>query len=115
MKYKKIYDVIHASGCDCIDDRSYWQKPVMSLVESFRPLWIILTNRRVNLRLWVTHENGQLLITTAQLDLNVNSKEYSDSYRRYYCTNQTEMAVRLNQILSGEISAKTKPSQEEAV
>ena len=102
MKYKSIYKVIHESSGTIMKDMSNWQKPVQTLVDKWQPLWIILENSQVNLRLWVTHDHGKLRITTAQLDLNCNSREYSESHRRYWCKNQTDMTARLKKILSGE-------------
>jgi len=102
MKYKAIYDVINNSGGTIMTDRSRWQKGILSMEDKVRPLWIILENRRVNLRLWVIHEYGELKITTAQLDLDCNSKEYSDSHKRYKFRKQSEIAERLRKILNGE-------------
>ena len=81
---------------------SNWQKPVKNLVDIWKPLWIILENKNVNLRIWVSHERGKLQTTTAQLNLDCNSREYSESYRSYPCKNQSDMAERLKKILSGE-------------
>lgn len=101
MKYKEIYKIIYASDCTQMNDRSYWHKPQMDIVERNRPLWIILENKRVNLRLWVTHEYGELRITTAQLDLPCNSREYNESHKRYKFKTQAEMAAGLKKILDG--------------
>jgi hypothetical protein len=82
-KYKAIYKVIHESNDTTMKDMSNWHRRGQSLIDIWQPLWIILENRRVNLRLWITHNHGELRITTAQLDLNCKSREYSESYRRY--------------------------------
>ena len=101
MKYKKIYDVIHASDCNYMSDLSYWNQPNMDIVKRNRPLWIILENRRINKRIWVTHAYKKLELTTAQLDLNCKSSAYHESIRRYVCENQTDMASKLKKILDG--------------
>ena len=102
MKYKAIYKVIHESSGTIMKDMSNWQKPVKNLVDIWKPLWIILENKNVNLRIWVTHEHGELRITTAQLNLDCNSREYSESHRRYPCKNQSDMAEHLKKLLGGE-------------
>ena len=102
MKYKAIYDVIYNSDGTIMTDRSRWQKGILSMEDKVRPLWIILENRRVNLRLWVTHEYGELRITTAQLDLDCNSREYSESHKQYRFRKQSEMAECVRKILNGE-------------
>ena len=104
MKYKAVYRVIRESSGTEMKDFSNWQKPVQTLVDTWRPLWIILENKRVNLRIWVTHEHGELRITTAQLDLDCKSREYSESHRRYYPKKQSDMAALLGKLLSGEKS-----------
>lgn len=102
MKYQAIYKIIRESDCNSIYDGSHWQKKNKNLAETALPLWLILENRRVNLRIWVTQEFGELRITTAQLDLDCKSKAYHDSHRRYPCRTQTELANRLKNILSGD-------------
>jgi hypothetical protein len=102
MKYRAIYKVIQDSADTTVNDRSNWRKHNQTLIDRWKPLWIILENRRVNLRLWVIHEHGKLKVDTAQLDLNCNSKEYSDSQKRYICETQSDMAALLKRLLSGE-------------
>ena len=101
MKYRKIYAIIYEAGCTSVKDRSNWQKVNKTLMEIRRPLWIILESRKANLRLWVVHEHGKLRISTAQLNLHVDSKEYHDSQRRYEFRNQGEMAAKLKVLLAG--------------
>ena len=104
MKYKAIYKVIRESSGTEMKDFSNWQKSVQTIVDIWKPLWIILENRRINLRIWVTHEHKKYRITTAQLDLDCKSREYSESQRRYYPKKQSDMAALLEKLLSGEKS-----------
>jgi len=55
-------------------------------------LWLVLESPALNKRIWITKEFGELRITSAQLDLNVNSKEYADSHIRHKFKNISEMA-----------------------
>jgi len=104
MKYRPIYKVIQESSGTIMKDISNWQKPVQNLVDRWKPLLIILENKLVNLRLWVNYEHGEFRITTAQLDLDCKSREYSESHRRYYFRKQSDMAACLEKILNGKLS-----------
>lgn len=63
------------------------------------PLWIIVESKILNKRMWITKTYGELEITTAQLDLPCDSKEYNDSYRRAKFKNQKEMVKFLEELL----------------
>ncbi len=102
MKYKSIYDVINKSDCTYRNDLSKWMIPEehKNYVESNRPLWIILENKRINKRIWVTHDFGVMEIVTAQLDLDAKTREYAESMRKFNFKNQSNMADKLKEILS---------------
>ena len=72
-KYKEIYKLIFEADIDTITDHSYWMKMgKKDYVEVNMPLWIIMESKKVNKRIWICHDFGQLSITTAQLDLDIN-------------------------------------------
>lgn len=99
-KYKDIYKLIFTADIDEINDHSNWfYKERNNYVESNQPLWIIMESKIINKRIWITHSFGTLEITTAQLDLDVNSKAYHESHERYVFKNQKEMCNKLEQLL----------------
>ncbi|MBR1377358.1 MAG: hypothetical protein IJ565_06085 [Bacilli bacterium] len=99
-KYRDIYKLIFTADIDEINDHSNWfYKERNNYVESNQPLWIIMESKIINKRIWITHSWGQLEITTAQLDLNVDSTAYHDSYERYTFKNQKELCDKLKQLL----------------
>lgn len=102
MKYRAIYNVIHESSDTTMKDFSVWFKTQLSIVEKKRPLWIILENVRLKLRIWVFHEYGELKISTASMAFDCRSKEYSDSRRHYKFNTQAELADRLKKLLNGD-------------
>lgn len=99
-KYKEIYKLIFTADIDVINDHSNWLiSGNKDYVETNQPLWIIMESEIINKRIWITHSWGNLEITTAQLDLNIDSKEYHDSYERYSFKNQKELCNKLKEIL----------------
>lgn len=89
MKFQTIYDLVGSYYFESRKDNS----------NGFHPLWLILESKRLNLRIWVTSEWNSLGITTAQLDLPCDSKEYHESYRRYDCSGIYNMEGTLSKIL----------------
>lgn len=99
-KYKEIYKLIFTADIDVINDHSNWLiSGNKNYVETNQPLWIIMESKILNKRIWITHSWGELEITTAQLDLNIDSKEYHDSYERYSFKNQKELCNKLRELL----------------
>ena len=99
-KYKEIYKLIFTADIDVINDHSNWLiSGNKNYVETNQPLWIIMESKILNKRIWITHSWGELEITTAQLDLNIDSKEYHDSYERYSFKNQKELCNKLMELL----------------
>ncbi|MBP3920147.1 MAG: hypothetical protein J6D28_01125 [Bacilli bacterium] len=99
-KYKEIYKLIFTADIDVINDHSNWLiSGNKDIVETNQPLWIIMESKILNKRIWITHSWGELEITTAQLDLNIDSKEYHDSYERYSFKNQKELCNKLKELL----------------
>jgi len=99
-KYRELYKIIFTADIDSISDHSNWfYSGEKSYVESNKPLWIVMESKKINKRMWITHEWGKLEITTAQLDLNVDSREYHDSYQRYSFSNQRDLCSKLKELL----------------
>lgn len=99
QKFKDIYKLLFTADLDEINDHSNWYLKEQGYVEKNTPLWIIVESKILNKRMWITKTYGELEITTAQLDLPCNSKEYHDSYRRAKFKNQKEMAEFLENLL----------------
>ena len=100
QKYKEIYKLIFNADIDTISDYSYWMKNgEKDYVEINRPLWIVMESKKANKRIWICHDFGQLSITTAQLDLDINSSAYHDSYKYYYFKNQRDLVDELKKII----------------
>ena len=98
-KYKQIYELIFKSDLDEVSDHSYWYKENKSYVEAHKPLWIIAESKIINKRIWITEEFGELSITTASLDLDTTTNEYSKSHTRESFNTQKEMAEYLKELL----------------
>ncbi len=99
-KYKEIYKLIFTADIDNISDYSNWMyKGNKNYVEINRPLWIVMESKIINKRIWISHEFGKLSLTTAQLNLDIDSKEYHDSYEWYSFTNQIELCNKLEELL----------------
>lgn len=99
-KYRELYKLIFTADIDRIADHSNWlHKREKNYVEVDRPLWIVMESKKINKRIWITHEWGSLRIDTAQLDLDVNSKEYIDSFQRYSFSSQRDLCSKLRELL----------------
>ncbi|MBQ3512060.1 MAG: hypothetical protein IJN13_01470 [Bacilli bacterium] len=70
-----------------------------------------MESKKINKRIWISHEWGSLKIDTAQLDLDVDSKEYHESYQRYSFSNQRDLCNKLKEIL--EPCLREEKEQEE--
>lgn len=98
-KYKDVYKLIFNADLDEVKDFSNWYRKNQNFVEMKRPLWIILESKILNKRIWITHDFGELSITTAQLDLDINSIDYHNSYVWKKFNNQKEMSHYLKDLL----------------
>lgn len=98
-KYKDIYRLLFTADLDEVSDHSNWYKQNKNYIEINRPLWIIVESKILNKRIWITHDFGRLGIDTAQLDLDVNSREYHESYVWKSFKNQKEMVEYLEKLL----------------
>lgn len=98
-KYKEIYKLIFNADLDEVKDRSTWMYNQNEYGNTFHPLWIIVESKTLNKRMWITDSFNMLEITTAQLDLDCNSKEYHDSHRWYQFNNQKELCEKLKDFL----------------
>jgi len=99
-RYREIYKLIFTADIDEINDRSNWlHSGEKNYVELKMPLWIIMESKILNKRIWITEEWGDLKISTAQLDLDVNSREYHDSYERFHFKTQKQLTEKLADLL----------------
>lgn len=98
-RYKEIYELIFKADLDEVSDHSYWYKENKSYVEEHRPLWIIAESKILNKRIWIIQDFGELKISTADLDLDIRTNEYSRSYIHKVFKNQKEMAKYLKGLL----------------
>lgn len=98
-RYKEIYELIFKADLDEVSDHSYWYKENKSYVEEHRPLWIIAESKILNKRIWIIQDFGELKISTADLDLDIRTNEYSRSYIHKVFKNQKEMAKYLEKLL----------------
>ena len=86
-RYREIYKLIFTADIDVINDHSNWlHSGEKNYVELKMPLWI-------------TEEWGDLRISTAQLDLDVKSKEYHDSYEHFNFKTQKQLTEKLKKLL----------------
>lgn len=99
MKYRAIYKVLEEAHIQNRTDHSGWRAAQPSYMDSQRPLWLVVESKERGLRIWICHEFGKLSITTANLNLPCDSREYHESHKRYACHNQKEMADALRELL----------------
>ena len=112
-KYKEIYKLIFTADLDVVNDHSNWYKMNKSYIDLKRPLWIIVESKIINKRIWITHDFGELEITTAQLNLDVSSIAYSNSFNHIHFKSQKGMELYLKELL--EPCLKQSNYVEEAV
>lgn len=96
MKYQKLIKKIYEIPYNTLINRS----------NQTHDLWYILECEKFNKRIWITHDfNKSWNISTAQLDLDCKSREYSNSNRHYNFKNITEMCEFINkEFIKEEIS-----------
>ena len=115
-KYRELYKLIFTADIDRIADHSNWlHRGEKNYVEINRPLWIVMESKKINKRIWISHEWGKLRIDTAQLDLDVDSKEYHDSYQRYSFSNQRDLCNKLKELLEPCLELEQKQEIEEEI
>ena len=99
MKYRAIYKVLGEAHIQNRIDHSGWCAARPSYLDSQRPLWLVVESKERGLRVWICHESGKMSITTANLNLPCDSREYSQSFQHYYCNTQKEMADTLRKLV----------------
>ena len=101
-KYQGIYKIIRQSHLDSFKDRSYWFYPEekQDYVMRNQPVWLILESKILNKRIWITHSYNRYEIATADLGLDVNSSEYSNSFCHRYFDKQRDLISTLQNLLS---------------
>lgn len=112
-KYRELYKLIFTADIDTISDYSNWlhgnKKDIISIQ---RPLWIVMEVGKINKRMWISHEYGEYKITTAQLDLNVDSKEYHESYQWYSFSTQRDLCNKLREIIEPCLEQEKEQEEE---
>ena len=98
MKYKRIYQALEKNGAKISYDNSGWRYPGTH-VQRTRPLWIVAEAQKRGLRIWVSHDAGRLSVTTADMTLPIDSREYHQSQTRCKFRTQGELADYLETLL----------------
>jgi hypothetical protein len=96
MKFPGIYAILNNRGGISVKDVSAWKSGRSDYISRIRPLWIIVTDAKINKRIWITKDRCEYEVATAQLDLNPKSREYIYSYRRAAFTTQRDTVKYLN-------------------
>lgn len=101
MKYKRIYQVLEQHGANIAYENSGWRYAgrFQTYIQRTRPLWIVAESKKRNLRLWVCHDAGCLSVTTADMSLSIDSREYHQSQTRKDFHTQKELADYLETLL----------------
>ena len=101
MKYKRIYQVLEQHGANIAYENSGWRYAgrFQTYIQRTRPLWIVAESKKRNLRLWVCHDAGCLSVTTADMTLPIDSREYHQSHTQRFFRTQGEMAGYLETLL----------------
>ena len=104
MKYKRIYQALEWYGARITYEGSGWRHtgPPRTYIDQVRPLWIVAEAEKAGLRLWVCHEAGRLSVTTADMTLSADSREYRRSQTRREFRTQGELAGYLETLLKGD-------------
>lgn len=112
-KYKNIYKIVFTADLDNVSDFSNWHKQNQGYIEQNRPLWIICESQLIGKRIWITEEFGELQITIADLNLDVSSSQYSESFKHILFKNQNEMVKTLKELLKPCLELQVKTKNEE--
>ena len=98
-KFKEIYKLLLTADLDKFSDYSTWYRERQDFISKNSELWIVAESKILNLRMWICKEYGELRITTAKLDLDINTEAYARSYKHFKFNNQKEMSEFLRQLL----------------
>jgi hypothetical protein len=86
MKYPVIYAALNERRAKIVgfhvSDYSGWQAAQQTYISRCRPLWIVVEDPGINKRIWITQDGRDLSISTAQLDLPIDTPAYHRSHRR---------------------------------
>ena len=107
MKYRRIYQTLQKHGVRISYEDSGWRYEGMhqTYIRRTRPLWIVAEAERRGLHLWVCHDAGCLSVTTADMTLPIDSREYHQSRTRRDFRTQGEMADYLDCLLQASSAA----------
>lgn len=113
-KYRELYKIIFTADIDDILDHSNWLRSSeeQDIITLRKPLWIVMEVSKINKRMWISHEYGEYKITTAQLDLNVDSKEYHDSFQWYSFSTQRDWCNKLKEFLEPCLEMEKEQEEE---
>lgn len=116
-KYRELYKLIFTADIDDISDFSNWLRSSeeQDIITLRKPLEIDMVVSKINKRMWIRHEFGEFKISTAQLDLNVDSKEYHESYQRYSFSTQRDLCSKLKEILEPCLELKKEEIEKDIV
>lgn len=102
MKYASIYALLHKRASRVpgfhISDHSTWSRAVQNWMTRQRPLWIIVEDPSVNLRIWITQERNQLSLSCARLDADLRSQTQRDSYCSWNPPTQRALLTQLKNL-----------------
>ena len=112
QKYKEIYKIVFTADLDEVSDFSNWYRNNKNYVGLNSPLWIICKSKIIGKRIWITETFGIKQISTANLNFDVKSREYVDSFKHIPFENQKEMIEYLNDLLKPCLE-KTKKDEME--
>lgn len=102
MKYRRIYQTLDKHHARISYDGSGWRYAGggQTYIQRERPLWIVAEAEKCGLRLWVCHNAGRLSVTTANLTLPTDSREYHQSQTCCEFRTQGELADYLEALLN---------------
>ncbi|ALP94337.1 Uncharacterised protein [uncultured Flavonifractor sp.] len=102
MKYRRIYQTLEKYGARITYDGSGWQYAgrFQTYTQRMRPLWVVAEAPKAGLRLWVCHNAGRLSVTTADMRLSSDSREYHETQKRREFHTQGELAEYLEALLA---------------
>ncbi len=103
MKYRRIYQTLEQYGAKIAYDGSGWRyaERFQTYIQRTRPLWIVAEAPARGRRIWISHESGRFFVTTADMTIPSNSREYHKSQLRRMACSQGDVADYLKSLLAG--------------
>lgn len=91
MKCQKIFDMLRRQPGIYTHDHSGMP---------YYPLWIVVELPYNGLRIWITHDDRQYGISTANAELDCSTREYSESFQHYSFSRQRDLVEKLQQLIA---------------